>query len=111
MRTLALALLLAGAPAAAQRSMTFRVTTYCVRCSGRTTATGTRVRPGVAAVDPRVIPLGSWLKVDGFAGRLHAEDTGGRVKGRVVDVWVASPRFCRRFGAQHRRVLVWRARR
>lgn len=50
------------------------------------TATGTRVRPGVAAVDPQVIPLGTTLWVEGY-GYARAEDTGGAIKGNRIDLF------------------------
>lgn len=70
-------------------SQSFRMwaTSYdgnCVGCSGRT-ATGTSVKFGVCAVDPRVIPLGSRLYIPGY-GECHAEDTGGAIKGNKIDL-------------------------
>lgn len=40
---------------------------------------------GIVAVDPRVIPLGSRLFVAGY-GYAVAADTGGAIKGRIIDV-------------------------
>jgi 3D (Asp-Asp-Asp) domain-containing protein len=51
------------------------------------TATGTYVHPGTCAVDPRVIPLGSYITISGL-GTCHAEDTGGAIIGYRIDVWV-----------------------
>src|SRR5438132_13627715 len=51
------------------------------------TATGTYVHPGTCAVDPRVVPLGSYLTISGL-GSCHAEDTGGAIIGYRIDVWV-----------------------
>ena len=51
------------------------------------TATGTYVHPGTCAVDPRVIPLGSYVTIQGL-GTCHAEDTGGAIIGYRIDVWV-----------------------
>jgi 3D (Asp-Asp-Asp) domain-containing protein len=51
------------------------------------TYTGTKARPGVCAVDPSHIPLGTSLYVEGY-GMCHAEDTGGKVDGWHVDVFV-----------------------
>lgn len=53
------------------------------------TSTGTRARPGVAAVDPKVISLGSLLWVPGYSeryGLVRAEDIGGAVQGEHVDL-------------------------
>ena len=43
--------------------------------------------PGTCAVDPRVIPLGSYMTIAGL-GTCHAEDTGGAIIGYRIDVWV-----------------------
>lgn len=61
---------------------------------GGVTATGTvpvRDPNGVStiAVDPRVIPLGSLVYVEGY-GKAIAADTGGAIKGNIVDVYVNS---------------------
>ncbi|EJP6474037.1 DUF348 domain-containing protein [Clostridium botulinum] len=58
------------------------------------TATGTTARrnPGgysSIAVDPRVIPLGTKLFVEGY-GYAIAEDTGGAIKGNVIDLYFDS---------------------
>lgn len=52
------------------------------------TATGLPVTPGVVAVDPEVIPLGSTVIIDGQA--YLAADTGGTVRGNHVDIAVAT---------------------
>lgn len=49
------------------------------------TALGLRVDRGVVAVDPSVIPLGSRLYVPGY-GVAIAGDTGGAIKGRIIDL-------------------------
>jgi len=50
------------------------------------TASGTWARPGICAVDPRYIPLGSYVRIPGV-GFCHTEDTGGSVQGYHVDFW------------------------
>ena len=52
---------------------------------GPRTATGIRVGYGAIAVDPRVIPLGSQLYVEGY-GYGFACDTGGAIKGNHIDL-------------------------
>lgn len=65
---------------------TFRAT--CYELTGRT-ASGLPAGPGRIAVDPRVIPLGTRLFVEGY-GPAVAADTGGAIKGRRIDVWRSS---------------------
>ena len=75
------------------------------------TRSGTRVRPGVVAVDPRVVPLGSTLYVESMGrspsyGISHAEDTGGAIKGNRIDLYYESRAEALRFGRQPVRVYV-----
>ncbi len=67
-------------------------TAYCAGCSG-ITATGINLRANpdlkVIAVDPRVIPLGSKVWVEGY-GYAIAGDTGGAIKGNKVDLFMPS---------------------
>lgn len=50
-----------------------------------TTATGLPIGYGAAAVDPRVIPLGTKLYIEGY-GYAFACDTGGAIKGHRIDL-------------------------
>jgi 3D (Asp-Asp-Asp) domain-containing protein len=56
--------------------------------SGRT-ATGLRAHYGVVAVDPRFIPLGTRLYIEGY-GYAVAADTGGAIKGNRIDLCIDS---------------------
>jgi 3D (Asp-Asp-Asp) domain-containing protein len=75
-----------AAPVAGARTITVSATGYAL--SG-TTATGLPVGWGVAAVDPRVIPLGTHMTIPGY-GEAVAADTGGAVVGATVDLWFPS---------------------
>ena len=55
-------------------------------CLGGSTSTGIPVGWGVAAVDPRVIPLGTHLTIPGY-GAAVAADTGGAIVGTRIDLW------------------------
>ncbi len=48
------------------------------------TFSGLRVRYGIVATDPEVIPLGTWLYVSGY-GYALAADIGGLIKGNRID--------------------------
>jgi 3D (Asp-Asp-Asp) domain-containing protein len=50
------------------------------------TATGMPVGPGVVAVDPSVIPLGTRMTIPGY-GEGVAADTGSAVTGYTIDLW------------------------
>jgi 3D (Asp-Asp-Asp) domain-containing protein len=69
--------------ASGARTITVTSTGYALR--GRT-ATGVPTAPGVVAVDPSVIPLGTRLTIPGY-GTGIAADTGGAVHGNVIDLW------------------------
>jgi 3D (Asp-Asp-Asp) domain-containing protein len=68
---------------AAGNTLTVVSTGYALR--GRT-ATGLPTAFGVVAVDPSVIPLGTRLTIPGY-GVGVAADTGGAVRGNVIDLW------------------------
>jgi len=70
--------------------------------SGRT-ATGLRIGHGVVAVDPRFIPLGTRLYVEGY-GYAVAADTGGSIKGNRIDLGADTAAAARRIG--RRKVIV-----
>jgi 3D (Asp-Asp-Asp) domain-containing protein/septal ring factor EnvC (AmiA/AmiB activator) len=74
------------APVASGRTLTVVATAYTTR---GTTATGIPAGPGVVAVDPSVIPLGSRLTIPGY-GEGVAADTGGAIQGLRIDLWVAT---------------------
>jgi uncharacterized protein YabE (DUF348 family) len=68
------------------------------------TYSGVRVRPGIVAVDPRVIPLGTWLYVEGY-GEALAADIGGAIKGSRIDLYFDSPSDVRKYGKK--KVMVY----
>ena len=84
----------------------------CVKCCGKTdgiTATGVPVTPYyTVAVDPEIIPLGSEVLVDYGDGVIHyyrAEDTGGGVKGKHLDLCVTDHTEALTLGV--RQATVW----
>lgn len=84
----------------------FSATAYCLR--GRT-AMGHGVRRGIIAADPRVLRLGSRVVLNGggYSGTYLVSDTGGKIKGKRIDIWMPSCSEARRFG--RRTVQVYSA--
>lgn len=76
------------------RTLTVSSTGYAL--PGRT-ATGLPVGWGVVAVDPNVIPLGTKMTIPGY-GEGVAADTGGAVRGAVIDLWFPSLAQARAWG-------------
>ena len=69
------------------------------------TATGTvpkRDPNGLStiAVDPRVIPLGTKVYVEGY-GYAVAEDTGGAIKNNIIDLFLNSAPECKQWGRRN----------
>jgi 3D (Asp-Asp-Asp) domain-containing protein len=75
----------------------FSATAYCLQ--GRT-ANGGSVRRGIVAADPRILPLGTRINLNAgsYSGSYTVADTGGAIKGRKLDIWVANCSEARRFG-------------
>ena len=83
----------------------FHATAYCLK--GRT-ASGISTRPGVIAADPSVLPLGTvvHLRAGRYTGTYTVMDTGGRIKGRLVDVYVPTYREALEFGRRQVKIKV-----
>ena len=76
---------------------------------GNKTYLGTQIRPGIIAVDPRIIPLGSRVYIeypDGHGEYAVAEDTGGAIKGNRIDIAKWTVNEAEDFGIQHVKVFV-----
>ncbi len=74
--------------------------------TGNTTFTGVYPRIGTIAVDPRVIPLGSRMWVEGY-GYGIAQDTGGLIKGKIIDLFMDTEKECLRWGRRQVRVYFF----
>lgn len=99
------------AEAAAGVAARFVATAYC---KGQTTASGVPVRAGIAAADPRVLPLGSIIRIGGEAvnekyhGVYSVLDTGPLIKGRRLDLYIWSCYEALDFGRRGVEVTVLR---
>jgi 3D (Asp-Asp-Asp) domain-containing protein len=80
-------------------------TAYSLR--GRT-ASGRMVSRGLIAADPRVLPLGSRVRLDhpGYSGEYLVADTGGAIRGRRIDIWTPSSSEAMRFGRRTVKLTV-----
>ena len=72
---------------------------------GGITAMGTRARVGEIAVDPRVIPLGTTVYIEGV-GMRRAEDTGGNIKGNTIDIYMNTQAECIRWGVRYVTIYI-----
>lgn len=102
---------------------TFKLTAYCScqRCCGSYAlnrpvdesgneivygSIGVRLVAGVSiAVDPRVIPYGTQVEIDGHTYTAH--DTGGNIKGNRIDVYFDDHQEAWDFGTQYAEVFVY----
>ena len=91
-----------GAPSSSSRTITMEATAYS---GGGTTASGMAAAVGRVAVDPRVIPLGTRLYIEGY-GYAVAADTGGAIKGNRIDLYMDSESACNSFGRRNVTVHV-----
>jgi len=71
-----------------------------------TTASGLPTGPGVVAVDPTVIPLGTRLSIPGY-GKGIAADVGGGIKGNIIDLWYSTYAECARWGRRTVTITVF----
>lgn len=82
----------------------FTLTAYCgcAACCGKTdgiTSTGTKAKAGrTIAVDPKVIAYGTELVINGH--EYVAEDCGGNIKGKHVDIYFDDHADAIKFGKQ-----------
>lgn len=85
-----------------KKKMTVKAYAY----TGHTmTASGMSARRGRIAVDPRVIPLGSYVWVQGY-GFATAADTGGNIKGKTVDLFMDSESQCYNWGVRYKTLYI-----
>ena len=96
-------------PTTSGRTMQMESTGYSCAESVNTffTAMGIDLRqnPQVVAVDPSVIPLGSMVEVSGY-GIAIAGDTGGAIKGNIIDVHFPTVEQCIQWGRRSVTVTV-----
>jgi 3D (Asp-Asp-Asp) domain-containing protein len=72
------------------------------------TASGRMVSRGLIAADPRVLPLGSRVRLEhpGYTGEYLVADTGGLIRGKRIDIWTPSSGEAMRFGKRTVKLTV-----
>jgi len=90
----------------------FKATAYTA-CEkwGHATASGMYAQVGVIAVDPSVIPMGTKVYIEGINGAgdygyAIAGDTGGSIKGNIIDLYKNSESECNRWGVKYVNIYV-----
>ena len=72
---------------------------YCSEGYGSMTATGVYARANhTIAVDPSVIPYGTWVVINGITYK--AEDCGGGIKGNEIDIYFEDHAATEAFGVR-----------
>lgn len=94
----------------------FEITGYCndERCTGKNvgdkgygiTKSGKVTKWGTVAVDPKVIPLGTKLKIEGFDTMFVSEDIGSAIKKNKIDIWFPTHQDALNWGRQKRKVWI-----
>ncbi|MGE5398580.1 MAG: 3D domain-containing protein [Chitinophagales bacterium] len=87
------------------RAMIAGTTAYTY--TGHRTSSGKTPSVGLVAVDPRVIPMGTRLYIEGY-GFARAADRGSGIKGNEVDVFLESVSQCRKWGRRTVKVYMLR---
>jgi 3D (Asp-Asp-Asp) domain-containing protein len=92
---------------------TYQVTAYCADCvvceTQWTTADGTRAdyRKRIVAAD-RKVAFGTVVAIEGFEASYTVRDRGGAIRGKELDILMATHQKAKRFGRQKREVWAWR---
>ena len=89
-------------------TMKVKATAYTHTDKGcdKITATGTTVRWGTVAVDPKLIPYGTKMFIVSNDGKFvygvsAAEDCGGSIKGKRIDLYMPTTKQCFSFGVRN----------
>lgn len=91
----------------------------CYKCCGKypsnkyygITKTGTKAKVGTIAVDPKLIPLGTKMYIEGLNGAKNygvgkAEDIGGAIKGKIIDLYFDTHEETVQWGRQQVNVYI-----
>lgn len=73
------------------------------------TASGEWTHRHVVAADPDVIPIGSRIKIrraGRYSGEYVVADTGAKIQGRKLDIYMPNTNECKKFGSRKVRVHI-----
>jgi 3D (Asp-Asp-Asp) domain-containing protein len=90
-------------PPKSGRKMVVSATCYILK---GTTASGLPTGPGIVAVDPTVIPLGTRLYIPGY-GKGTAADVGSGIKGKIIDLWYSTYAQCSKWGKRTVTITIY----
>ena len=88
------------------RLLDFEATAYSIT---GTTASGMQTRRGIVAADPKVLPLGTRIRVQdagSYSGDYTVTDTGPAVKGNEIDIYMPDGQEAKNFGRRKVRVEI-----
>lgn len=94
------------------KTLTVKATAYTASCKGCSgiTATGINLKKNpnakVISVDPKVIPLGTKVWVEGY-GEAIAGDTGGAMKGNKIDLHMSTKNKALNWGVRTVKIKVY----
>lgn len=93
------------------KTLTMKATAYCLcyKCNypyyGAPSYIGLPLGKGIIAVDPKVIPMGSRLYVEGY-GEGIAADQGNAIKGNRIDLCFATHQQALNYGIKNVKVTI-----
>jgi 3D (Asp-Asp-Asp) domain-containing protein len=88
------------------RPLSFEATAYALK---NPTATGNAPKAGTVAADTDLLPLGTKIRVanaGAYSGIYTVADTGRKMQGRKIDIFLPSAAHAKRFGRKAVRVTV-----
>jgi 3D (Asp-Asp-Asp) domain-containing protein len=88
------------------KSGTFVATAFAQRGA---TDSGIRAQKGIVAADPNVLPIGTVISVRNageYSGTYVVADTGSKIRGRRIDIFIPSRYLCRKFGRKRVKVAI-----
>lgn len=88
-------------PAKARRARVMRMEATAFSQYKRPTASLTAPHEGIVAADPSVLPLGTVIQISGagtYDGLYLVTDTGRKIDGRHIDIFIPSAAEAKQFG-------------